>query len=44
MQTSTAAATRTPFDPTYVALTVTALLWSSNFVIGGARSTSRSRR
>lgn len=36
MQTSTAGTTRTPFDPTYVALTLTALLWSSNFVIGRA--------
>jgi drug/metabolite transporter (DMT)-like permease len=25
-----------PFDPTYAALTVTALLWSSNFIIGRA--------
>ena len=36
MQTGTAGTTRTPFDPTYVALTLTALLWSSNFVIGRA--------
>lgn len=36
MQTNTAATTRTPFDPTYAALTLTALLWSSNFVIGRA--------
>jgi drug/metabolite transporter (DMT)-like permease len=36
MQTSTAATTTTPFDPTYAALTLTALLWSSNFVIGRA--------
>ncbi len=36
MQTGTAATTRTLLDPTYVALTVTALLWSSNFVIGRA--------
>jgi drug/metabolite transporter (DMT)-like permease len=36
MQTSTAGTTRTQFDPTYVALTLTALLWSSNFVIGRA--------
>lgn len=36
MQTSTAETTRTPFDATYVALTLTALLWSSNFVIGRA--------
>jgi drug/metabolite transporter (DMT)-like permease len=36
MQTSTASTTRTLFDPTYVALTLTALLWSSNFVIGRA--------
>jgi len=37
MQTGTAtAATRTLLDPTHVALTVTALLWSSNFVIGRA--------
>lgn len=35
MQTGTAT-TRTLLDPTYVALTVTALLWSSNFVIGRA--------
>jgi hypothetical protein len=25
-----------PFDPTYVALTLTALLWSTNFIIGRA--------
>src|SRR5215470_18836337 len=25
-----------PFDPTYAALTLTALLWSSNFIIGRA--------
>lgn len=36
MHTGTAGNTRTLFDPTYVALTVTALLWSSNFVIGRA--------
>lgn len=36
MQTSTAETTRTPFDATYVALTLTALMWSSNFVIGRA--------
>jgi drug/metabolite transporter (DMT)-like permease len=30
------ATTRVPFDPTYIALTLTALLWSSNFVIGRA--------
>jgi drug/metabolite transporter (DMT)-like permease len=36
MQTATAATSRTLLDPTYVALTVTALLWSSNFVIGRA--------
>ena len=36
MQTGTAATSRTLLDPTYVALTVTALLWSSNFVIGRA--------
>jgi len=37
MQTSTAAtAARPRIDPTHVALTVTALLWSSNFVIGRA--------
>jgi len=36
MQTSTATAPRSLFDPTYVALTVTALLWSSNFIIGRA--------
>ncbi len=36
MQTGTAVTTRTLVDPTYVALTVTALLWSSNFVIGRA--------
>jgi len=36
MQTTTAATPRTSFDPTYIALTVTALLWSSNFVIGRA--------
>lgn len=36
MQTGTAATPSTLLDPTYVALTVTALLWSSNFVIGRA--------
>lgn len=36
MQTGTAVTTRTLVGPTYVALTVTALLWSSNFVIGRA--------
>ena len=36
MQTASAATPRSMFDPTYVALTLTALLWSSNFVIGRA--------
>lgn len=36
MQTAAAGITRTSFDPTYLALTLTALLWSSNFVIGRA--------
>jgi drug/metabolite transporter (DMT)-like permease len=36
MQPAIARTTWIPFDPTYVALTLTALLWSSNFVIGRA--------
>lgn len=36
MKSATAAAPRIAIDPTYIALTVTALLWSSNFVIGRA--------
>jgi drug/metabolite transporter (DMT)-like permease len=36
MQTSTATSTRPIFGPTHAALTATALLWSSNFVIGRA--------
>lgn len=36
MQTSTATSTRPTFNPTHAALTLTALLWSSNFVIGRA--------
>jgi len=33
---SAAGRSRRPFDPTYAALTLTALLWSSNFIIGRA--------
>ena len=36
MQTGAIGTTKTRFDPTYLALTLTALLWSSNFVIGRA--------
>jgi drug/metabolite transporter (DMT)-like permease len=36
MQTSTVSNSRFSFDPTYAALALTALLWSSNFVIGRA--------
>jgi drug/metabolite transporter (DMT)-like permease len=36
MQTSTVGNSRFSFDPTYAALALTALLWSSNFVIGRA--------
>lgn len=36
MKTVAAGTPRTSFDPIYIALTVTALLWSSNFVIGRA--------
>jgi len=36
VQTGSASTTRAQFDPTHIALTVTALLWSSNFVIGRA--------
>jgi drug/metabolite transporter (DMT)-like permease len=36
MQTAAVTAPRTSFDPTYVALTLTAFLWSTNFVIGRA--------
>lgn len=36
MQTSAATSTRPTFGPTHAALSLTALLWSSNFVIGRA--------
>jgi drug/metabolite transporter (DMT)-like permease len=36
MHAASAAKARISFDPTYIALTLTALLWSSNFVIGRA--------
>jgi drug/metabolite transporter (DMT)-like permease len=36
MQTGSVTASRFTFDPTYAALALTALLWSSNFVIGRA--------
>lgn len=36
MPPAIARTTGIPFDPTYAALTLTALLWSSNFVIGRA--------
>jgi drug/metabolite transporter (DMT)-like permease len=36
MQTGSVTASRFTFDPTYAALALTTLLWSSNFVIGRA--------
>ena len=34
--TATSLKSSLPFDPTYAALTLTALLWSTNFIIGRA--------